>query len=74
MSAPDAEALAKARFVRLSLIRLAGMVLVVAGLQVWLKGAFGYQHELTGKLLAILGVTAMFLIPALLRRRWRERG
>ena len=50
------------------------MVLVVAGLQVWLKGAFGFQHELTGKFLAILGVTAMFLIPALLRRRWRERG
>ena len=66
------EAMAKARYLRMSISRILGMVLVVLGLQIWLKGAFGYQDELAGKLIAIAGVACMFLVPALLRRRWRE--
>ncbi len=60
------------RYLRLSLVRIIGMVLVVLGLQIWLKGAFGFQDEITGKLTTIAGVAFMFLIPALIRKRWRE--
>lgn len=60
------------RYLRLSLVRIVGMVLVVLGLQIWLKGAFGYQDEMTGKFTTIFGVACMFLFPSLLRKRWRE--
>ncbi|MEO0500860.1 MAG: hypothetical protein AAF205_09935 [Pseudomonadota bacterium] len=66
------EAQAKTRFLRLGVVRILGMVLVIFGLQLWLKGAFGTQDETGGKLIAILGIACMFLFPALMRKRWRE--
>lgn len=61
------------RYLRLTLVRIIGMALVVFGLQIWLKGAFGFQDEITGKLTTIAGVAFMFLVPALIRKRWREK-
>jgi|TARA_R100000501_G_scaffold17911_1_gene34678 hypothetical protein len=69
---PD-EPTAKSRFLRMSAVRIFGMVLVILGMQIWLKDAFGYQDEMTGKLVAVLGVACMFLVPAMLRRHWRQR-
>lgn len=68
----ETEARAKRRLMSLSLVRLAGMALVIAGLQIWLKGAFGLQDESIGKAVAVVGIACVFLLPALLRRRWRE--
>ncbi|MGB7405870.1 MAG: hypothetical protein WA906_09285 [Pacificimonas sp.] len=65
---------AKQRFFQLGMIRVLGMVLVIAGMQIWVKGAFGYQDEWVGKGLAVLGVALIFLVPSLLRKRWREQG
>ncbi|MBV7256159.1 hypothetical protein KCG44_05105 [Pacificimonas sp. WHA3] len=56
----------------MSMIRIAGMVLVVLGMQIWTKGAFGFQDEWIGKSLSVVGVACMLLVPSLLRKRWRE--
>ena len=67
------EADAKRRLLRLGLVRLLGIVLAVAGVQIWRRGAFGFQDETGGKLIVILGVALMFLVPAMMRRHWRSR-
>lgn len=63
---------AKRRYIQLSLMRMAGIALVILGLALWRRGVFDIQHETAGKLVAVVGVALMFLIPAILRRRWRE--
>ena len=63
---------AKRRFFLLGGLRLLGIVMTVFGVQVWQRGAFGFQDETGGKVLALFGVALMFLVPAMLRRRWRE--
>ena len=67
-----AEQRAKRRLWSLSLIRLLGMALALAGVAMWQQGLFGVQDELGGKLVTLAGIGCMFLVPALLRRKWRE--
>ena len=67
-----AEQRAKRRLWSLSLIRLLGMALALAGVAMWRQGLFGVQDELGGKLVTLAGIGCMFLVPALLRRKWRE--
>ena len=67
-----AEQRAKTRLWSLSLIRLLGMALALAGVAMWRQGLFGIENEPGGKLVTLAGIGCMFLVPALLRRRWRE--
>ena len=48
------------------------MALVLVGVAMWQRGSFGIEDDLTGKLVAVAGFAFMFLVPALLRRKWRE--
>lgn len=66
------EQTAKRRFFKLSAIRIGGLVLTVLGVQIWRRGFLDFQDESAGKAIALVGVACMFLVPALLRRRWRE--
>ncbi|MEE4349432.1 MAG: hypothetical protein V2J26_04320 [Pacificimonas sp.] len=70
--APLDEETAKRRFFTLGFIRLAGIALTVIGVMIWTQGAFGLQDETVGKAVALVGIACMFLLPAFIRRRWRE--
>jgi len=62
--------LAKARFFILSLVRLAGVGLVIVGLLAT-QGAIPLPLEV-GYGLILIGIVDVFVVPQVLARRWRS--
>lgn len=70
--AHDPDALAKQRFAILSLMRLAGVGLVIMGLLVMEQ--IVPWPQIIGYPLIAIGLFDVFYMPALLARRWRKPG
>ena len=69
--APDP---AMRRFFALHAVRIAGAVIVGAGVLVWQTDKVTAAPDPDGgKALFALGLFVMLVVPALLRRRWRTR-
>jgi len=64
---------AKTRWILLNVLRIGGIVIMVIGLVIWRKGIGGYQDDLVGKALFVIGLFEALLLPAMLRRAWRSR-
>lgn len=64
---------AKSRWIMLSAMRIGGLIFMAIGLLIWRKGIGGFQDEMIGKAVFIIGLLETLIIPALLRRRWRSK-
>ena len=62
---------ARRRFVLLQTLRLIGLAAALAGITLWRTQAFGTTNPDGGRLLFVVGIVLTFLVPALIRRRWR---
>nr|ART36139.1 B295 [uncultured bacterium] len=62
---------AQNRWMLLNILRLSGIIIACVGLVIWRKGIGGYQDELVGKIIFLVGVFETLMVPALLRRKWR---
>ncbi len=74
MTTPEAEALAKKRFLALNLVRFGGAAIVVVGLLCALDKVDIPGAHLIGVLLIVIGMLDFFVMPILLSRRWRTPG
>lgn len=62
----------RARFVRLTLLRAAGVVVMLTGLLVWHSDIIRPGgHAPLGSGLFLIGVVASLLLPPILVKRWR---
>ena len=66
----DTDTLARNRFIALSLLRIAGALLIVAGLGI-AAGRFESMPRAAGVVLVLVGVLNFALVPLWLARRWR---
>ena len=64
---------AKKRWVFLNVLRIGGLIIMAVGLLIWRKGIGGFQDELIGKILFVLGIFEALVLPAALRRSWRSK-
>lgn len=72
MTTPEAEALAKKRYMALSMIRLFAALMVIVGLacatdRVDIPGA-----HLIGAILILFGMVDFFVMPMILAKRWKS--
>lgn len=67
---PDAEALAKKRFLALNLVRITGLILVLLGIAI-AQGVVDLPR-MVGIALALFGLYDFFYMPRLLARRWKS--
>lgn len=67
---PEAEALAKRRFMLLNLVRLSGAALVLLGLAI-AQGVIELPVVI-GIILAAAGLFEFFFLPRLVARKWRS--
>ena len=67
-----AEALARKRFLALTLIRLSGIALIMLGLACALDRIDIPSARLIGVMLIVIGVADAFLMPALFAKRWKS--
>jgi|GEM_PF-4044704 len=68
------ENIAKARFLTLQLLRLAGFVAAAAGIWLWRETARTGDPTGPGQILFVLGLVTALLLPALAARRWKSRS
>jgi drug/metabolite transporter (DMT)-like permease len=66
----DPDTLARNRFLALSLLRVAGAVLIVFGM-VAAAGRLQSIPKIMGIILVLIGAIGFALLPKLLARRWR---
>lgn len=66
----DADILARNRFFAISALRIAGALLMLAGLVI-AAGRFDSMPRAAGVVLVIVGALDFALVPKLLARRWR---
>ncbi len=64
---------ARNRWILLNVMRIGGLVFMALGLIIWRTGIGGFQDEMLGKALFIVGVLETLVVPAVLRRRWRSK-
>jgi len=64
---------AKQRWILLNVLRVGGLIFMGVGLLIWRKGIGGFQDELIGKAIFLIGLLETLIIPALLRRAWRSK-
>ncbi|TNE52916.1 MAG: hypothetical protein EP341_06365 [Sphingomonadales bacterium] len=67
----DKEQQAKQRFAVLNLVRLAGLLMVLAGIAVTQKAL--NLPDIAGWMLALGGAGVFFFVPALLAKGWRSQ-
>ena len=67
----DADALARNRFFALSLLRLAGALLIMAGMVI-AAGRFQNLPPAAGIVMVVVGAIDFALVPLWLARRWRS--
>lgn len=65
------EALAKQRFLVISLLRIAGVAMVMLGLAIT-QGAVPWP-PVAGYIFVAIGMVDVFLMPAFLKRKWGSR-
>lgn len=65
-----ADEIAKRRFMAINLIRISGVVFVMAGLAI-VQGAIDWPKE-AGYALTIVGLFDVFVMPQVLSRKWRS--
>jgi drug/metabolite transporter (DMT)-like permease len=66
----DSDALARNRFFALSLLRIAGALLIIAGLVI-AAGRFERLPPVAGIVMVLVGAVDFALVPLWLARRWR---
>lgn len=64
---------AKSRWILLNAMRIGGLIFMVIGLLIWRKGIGGFQDEMIGKAVFLIGLLETLIIPAMLRRAWRSK-
>ena len=64
---------AKGRWIMLNALRICGLIFMAIGLLIWRKGIGGFQDEMIGKAVFLIGLIETLIIPAVLRRRWRSK-
>ncbi len=64
---------AQNRWMLINVLRVGGIIMMVIGLLIWKKNIGGYQDDLVGKIIFVLGLFETLVIPALLRRAWRSK-
>lgn len=64
---------AKGRWIMLNALRIGGLIFMAIGLLIWRKGIGGFQDEMIGKAVFLIGLIETLIIPAVLRRRWRSK-
>ena len=69
MDSPEAEDLARKRYMVISAVRLAGAAMAVAGLLI-VNGNIR-ADPLVGYFLLVVGLVDVFLMPMALARKWR---
>jgi len=67
---PVSEDLARARWMAINAVRIAGVAMVVVGI-LSLRGVLGLP-EMVGYVLVGLGLLDIFLMPRFLARKWRS--
>ncbi len=70
---PPTEAEWKRRWILLNTLRIGGVVLALLGLLIWRRGLGGFQDELIGQVMLVLGAVETFLVPILFSRIWKSR-
>jgi predicted exporter len=65
--------LAKQRFQSLSLLRLAGIALMVVGFFLWKTALLGVTLPHTGAVCVVAGAAMSLILPRVLLARWRGR-
>lgn len=66
----DPDTLARNRFFAMSLLRIAGALLIIAGLVI-AAGRFEAMPKAAGVVLVLVGALDFALVPMWLARRWR---
>lgn len=66
----EADALARNRFLAISLLRVAGALLIMAGLVIS-SGRWESMPRVAGVVMVFVGVIDFALVPLWLARRWR---
>lgn len=64
---------AKTRWILLNAMRIGGLIVMAVGLLIWRKGIGGFQDEMIGKAVFLIGLFETLIIPAMLRRAWRSK-
>lgn len=74
MTTPEAEALAKKRYMALSLVRMSGAALVLVGLLFALDKVEIAQppRHFIGVVMIVLGMADFFVMPKILANRWKS--
>lgn len=63
---------ARRRFQMLTGLRLAGLMAAATGVALWQGWVFGVVAPGYGRGTLALGIAFLFVLPAILRRRWRR--
>lgn len=64
---------AKSRFLLLNLVRFGGVLIVVLGALIWRKGIFGFQDQIVGLSIFVVGVLESLFLPQILSKAWRVK-
>ena len=64
---------AKTRWILLNAMCIGGLIVMAVGLLIWRKGIGGFQDEMIGKAVFLIGLIETLIIPAMLRRAWRSK-
>jgi len=70
MQSPVSEETARARWMAITGVRIAGVAMVVVGI-FGLQGVFEYP-EIAAYILIAVGVIDVFLVPQVMARKWRS--
>lgn len=69
LQSPKQETRARNRFLVISAMRLAGVVMILLGIAIYVKGAFDLPDWI-GLLMIFLGMGEAFIVPTMLSRIW----
>ncbi|WP_310533202.1 hypothetical protein [Novosphingobium sp.] len=72
MTTPEQDALAKKRFMAITLVRMSGVALILVGLLCALDKLDIPMAHLIGVVLILIGFVDVFVVPTLLAKRWRS--
>lgn len=70
---PEEETKAQYRFLVLNIVRISGAIMLVIGLAVIAREAFGLPKA-AGYVLFFVGLADFMLVPLLLAKRWKSGG
>jgi hypothetical protein len=70
---PEEETKSQYRFLIINIVRISGAIMLVIGLAIIARGAFGLPKA-AGYVLFFVGLTDFMLVPLLLAKRWKSGG